>query len=321
MIETLGRKSDAFETRDPEMARAHLSGAFRSHRLDFRSPNHQLTMEHRTVACGSVSFHRLKYGGDVRMSSSEMDRFYLFQLARKGSFQIWRNRSATTVLERTAYAVNARETFAKDWASDGEQLILRVERTAIAKHLQSLLASGEGDEVEFRSSATENAGQILATMYDYVAAISDRPARFRSQVEEMILSTIIATFPNNYTDTLERPQKTCAPYYIHRVEEAIEADPRADFPLHDMIEISGVSARTLYYGFRQFRDTTPLNYLRDRKLDLVRRMLLDADPTQTTVTSIATECGFAHLSKFAVHFRERFGETPSAVLKFKGRKA
>ncbi|MBN9080030.1 MAG: AraC family transcriptional regulator [Rhizobiales bacterium] len=319
MIETLGRKSEAFETRDPEMARAHLSGVFRSHRLDFRNRNHQLAVRHRTVSCGSASFHGLKYGADVRLISSEMDRFYLFQFAKRGSFQIWRNGSATTVPEKTAYAVNTSETFAKDWTDDGEQMILRVERAAIAKYLQNLLASDHG-EIEFQSAATEDAGRMLYSLYGYIDAMSERPARFRSQIEDVILSTIVSAFPNNYTETLERPQKPCAPYYIHRIEEAIDADPRADFPLQDMVEIAGVSARTLYYGFRQFRDTTPLNYLRDRKLELARRMLLDADPAQTTVTSIATECGFAHLSKFAVHFRERFGQTPSAILKFKGRK-
>lgn len=320
MIDTLARKSDAFETRDADLARAHLSGAFRSHRLDFRNRSHQLAVRHRTVSCGSVSFHSLKYGADVRLVSSEMDRFYLFQLAQHGAFQIWRNGSATTVPENAAYAVNSSETFAKDWTSDGEQLILRVERAAIARYLRNLVAADEGDEIAFRAAATEDAGRILLSLYGYIDAMSDRPARFRGQVEDMILSTVIAAFPNNHTDTLERPQKSCAPYYVHRVEDAIEANPKADYQLQDMVEISGVSARTLYYGFRQFRDTTPLNYLRDRKLDLARRLLLEADPAQATVTAIATECGFAHLSKFAVHFRERFGEAPSAVLKFKERK-
>jgi AraC-like DNA-binding protein len=48
---------------------------------------------------------------------------------------------------------------------------------------------------------------------------------------------------------------------------------------------------------------------------LVRRALKQADPDSTRVTDIATEFGFWELGRFAVKFRQIFGESPSAALR------
>jgi AraC-like DNA-binding protein len=46
-----------------------------------------------------------------------------------------------------------------------------------------------------------------------------------------------------------------------------------------------------------------------------REELLRADPYNHNVTSIAMDCGFTHLSKFASLFKAQFGECPSDALK------
>jgi transcriptional regulator GlxA family with amidase domain len=47
----------------------------------------------------------------------------------------------------------------------------------------------------------------------------------------------------------------------------------------------------------------------------VHALLLEADPTTTTVSDAAGRCGFLHLGRFSVQYREKFGETPSATLR------
>jgi AraC-like DNA-binding protein len=59
----------------------------------------------------------------------------------------------------------------------------------------------------------------------------------------------------------------------------------------------------------------PHRYLWLRRMHLARRALAKADPSAATVTSIANDCGFGELGRFAVAYHGLFGEAPSATLR------
>jgi AraC-like DNA-binding protein len=121
---------------------------------------------------------------------------------------------------------------------------------------------------------------------------------------------------HNYTDALgKNPSRPAVPYYVRRSEEYIEAHAHEVISIDDLVEISGVSARSLYEGFRNFRQTTPMRFIKSIRLDLIRRELLAADPAHCSVTAVATKFGLCHLSNFAGDYRKRFGETPSETLR------
>jgi AraC-like DNA-binding protein len=50
-------------------------------------------------------------------------------------------------------------------------------------------------------------------------------------------------------------------------------------------------------------------------MHLVRRVLLQADPSKSTVTRIVTDHGFWELGRFSVSYRALFGESPSETLR------
>jgi transcriptional regulator GlxA family with amidase domain len=60
---------------------------------------------------------------------------------------------------------------------------------------------------------------------------------------------------------------------------------------------------------------SPHRYLALRRMNLVRRALMMADPARTTVTQIATDHGFWELGRFSVAYRRLFGEAPSVTLR------
>src|SRR5262245_34840639 len=278
------------ETGDLDEACSRLGAVFRSHALDFIQKDRTLAVVHSGLACGKISFHRLRYGGHVRMSAPEMGGFYLFQLALTGPFRITRNREATDVAQRQAYAVNPCETFRKDWVPEGDQLIVRIDRDVLEDFVRTTLGSGAGRPILFSPTVVDGARDVLVALADYAGCASAFPARLKREVEEAAMATILASFPNSISEGLARPARACAPYYVRRVEEAIDAAPEAETSLQEMTRIAGVSMRTLYYGFRRFRDTTPLAYLKARRLDLARTRLMRADPRETTV-----HCGGARV--------------------------
>lgn len=73
---------------------------------------------------------------------------------------------------------------------------------------------------------------------------------------------------------------------LHRVQDAICADPRAEWPLSRMAEVAHVTARHLARLFAQHGGTTPLDYLRAIRLELARRELeRGARPAQAALAA------------------------------------
>jgi AraC-like DNA-binding protein len=102
---------------------------------------------------------------------------------------------------------------------------------------------------------------------------------------------------------------------VNRFRAILEA--QADQPLQ-MLEISkkiGVSGRTLRSACHQQLGVSPSHYVMLRRMRSARRALQKADPDVTRVTDIATEHGFWELGRFAVNYRQVFGESPSATLR------
>lgn len=102
-----------------------------------------------------------------------------------------------------------------------------------------------------------------------------------------------------------------------RVRQAVEFIQRfAAGPITptDVAAAVGVSPRALQVGFRSVLDTSPAAFLREVRLTRAHEELVVADAAHTTVSAIAGRWGFAHLGRFAEHYRRRFGRNPSETL-------
>jgi AraC-like DNA-binding protein len=102
---------------------------------------------------------------------------------------------------------------------------------------------------------------------------------------------------------------------VARFEEFLEANP--DQPLYstEICAAIGVAERTLRAACEQHLGMGPVRYLSLRRMHLVRRALLRADPSMATVTRLATDHGFWELGRFSVAYRALFGESPSDSLR------
>ncbi len=84
--------------------------------------------------------------------------------------------------------------------------------------------------------------------------------------------------------------------------------------IEELAAMAGVRPRTLEAHFREYLGTTPLGWVRQMRLYLARRKLLDGE-AGTTVTDVALASGFSQLGRFAEQYRAQFGEKPSETLR------
>jgi AraC-like DNA-binding protein len=100
-----------------------------------------------------------------------------------------------------------------------------------------------------------------------------------------------------------------------RFEDVLAQHPYRPLHLPDLYEALGVGDRALRSCCSEFLGVSPGRYWHLRRLKLVRTALRQADPTTATVGDLARRYGFSELGRFAVAYRELFGQTPSSTLR------
>jgi len=78
---------------------------------------------------------------------------------------------------------------------------------------------------------------------------------------------------------------------------------------------SGINERTLQRAFRDHYGVSPKAYAKALNLNKVYKKLLNSNPRSTTISEVAGNFGFWHMSQFASDYRRHFGELPSTTLK------
>jgi transcriptional regulator GlxA family with amidase domain len=81
----------------------------------------------------------------------------------------------------------------------------------------------------------------------------------------------------------------------------------------DVAAALGVSVRSLQ-GFRQWRNTTPHDTLRQIRRRLIHAALCRSDE-DIDETTVALRHGFTHLGRFSAYYQSAFGELPSTTLR------
>ncbi|WP_321926778.1 helix-turn-helix domain-containing protein [Burkholderia sp. BCC1998] len=102
---------------------------------------------------------------------------------------------------------------------------------------------------------------------------------------------------------------------VDRVRDLVVSQPGVPLTVLDVCHAVGASRRKLQYCFEEILGTHPAWYLRVVRLNAVRRELREQSPASASVSDVACRWGFWHLSRFATHYRELFGELPSDTLK------
>jgi AraC-like DNA-binding protein len=100
---------------------------------------------------------------------------------------------------------------------------------------------------------------------------------------------------------------------VRRATEIADATPEP-IPVARLCNLLRVSQSTLEFSFKKITALTPHTFFLRRRLNRARTALLEADRSEGRVTDIAMNLGFTELGRFAVRYRQMFGESPSETL-------
>lgn len=156
------------------------------------------------------------------------------------------------------------------------------------------------------------AGHIAKTHPDVIA----HPASARG-LEQALIEAMV-TCLTNADASEDRSARRRHAVIMRRFHRLIAEYPDQALYIPEICKAIGVAERTLRLCCQEQLGVSPKQFLLMRRMQLARRDLGKADPSNATVTEIATCYGFWQFGQFAGVYKAIFGELPSVTLARRG---
>jgi len=274
------------------------------------------------LRCGSVSLTDMSYGADVMIDAGRLENFYLVQIPVAGRSGLSLGGKHGDYGPGRASVQDPNVPLAMFWSADCRKLVLRYDRARFERFVEAFVGRPLRGCVNFEPWFDTDS-QMGALLIDQVQAVIGMarhgagggavPLLLERHLETTMMGMLLYLQPHDLTAQLAQATRSADPASVRRVRDFLEAHAHEPIDLSDLVDVAGVPLRTLHHQFRHAVGMSPMQLLREIRLDRVRSELLSAHET-TNVTQAAMNWGFEHLGRFAVAYRRRFGETPRDTL-------
>lgn len=150
---------------------------------------------------------------------------------------------------------------------------------------------------------------LLTAAREHGAGLSN--PQLRMSLTDHLLAAMVRFDPSPADiDSTTRRATASRRVAVRLAREFIHARLSEHLPLSELCRHTRLKVRTLETGFREVTGLTPIAYIRSLRLNAVRRALHEVSEQHRSISDIALDNGFWHLSQFAADYRKLFGETP-----------
>jgi AraC-like DNA-binding protein len=337
------RSHRLFESDDLDEARERISCVMQPHRLRaldasslgadqaVASRSHMDFMRIGGIGLGTIGF----FGQPTRVDVEAVEDYHLLMFCLSGHAEVRADGRALSADTRHGSICAPGRAFRADLSADCEQFVLRMDRKMVQAHcgLQEGHSVRFHEELDLRRPTLQawfDQVQMLASS-TALMDIAQRHPLIAVEMERLLVHLLLEGqgIYDEVDDShhLSLPAPGLAPACVKRAERYMEEHANEPLRLADIAAAADTPARTLLEAFKRFRNTSPMHYLRELRLERAHELLSqsESDPMRGTgqdaasVATIAFDCGFTHLGRFAQAYRLRFGVSPSATLARRGR--
>lgn len=231
---------------------------------------------------------------------------------RRLSDPSWMNGFEIEIGQVQFYAEGTEANFRS--AENGEWVVIEMEREA----LQIAAAVHLGYHLALPRSGCLNLSvpRPLLRELDRLLLCSMRedadPLALIAPITHAVAELLTSHDPNILRSSLRRWDKRCAK--LRAAESYLRSHVATHFDGREFAAAMGLSERSLQLLFHEAYGISPARWARYLALHLARKTLRKTDPRVYTVQSVAEDCGFRHMGRFSLYYKELFGEAPSMTL-------
>jgi len=310
----LNDKSMVFERADPYAVSEYVNQHVGSHCIRLPATSRpQASLNHTKFA--SLDLCRISYGASVHVTSPALETIYHLQILLKGQCLSKSYGQEHYFAPGELLLINPDDPVDLMYSADCEKFILKLPLPLLDVTCAELRWHKPSEGIRFvsnRHNLAELDGFMnllgLVCQEAETDLILPRVREHYTQIIASKLLTLLGTNVNRETLDVQS-----APF--ERLTDYIAQNLKQDITAESLAQLSHMSIRSLYALFERHAGTTPMNYIRSKKLECIRASLSDPSQRVRNLTEIALDYGFLHLGRFAEYYKNQFGELPSVTFK------
>lgn len=324
-VQTLRQQLDdsghlLFSSSNPAETKSNVERVMTTHELNVISNSGRLDASMHYMPLGDISLYRLKYGSSVEIHIPTIEDYYCIQIPLHGRACVASGSEQIESNERTASVLNPDMQTNMVWDYDNDQFMVRISRSLIERTAMGILGHDIDKPVTFDIGFNWQDCPAWSCLINYLLdfyTTSDPSLRdnnlLTSQLNQLTATTLLLNHRHSHSDSTGKQRVSVRPRHIKRAQEYMESHAHEPISVELLAQICGISIRSLYNGFKDFVGATPMQYLRNLRLEHVHRDLLTSE--SGSVTSIAMQWGFSHMGRFSAEYKTKFGESPNQTLR------
>jgi AraC-like DNA-binding protein len=299
------RQFRLFQSNDLDDTRERISRVMQPHTLDplgnVRGSSHM-----DFVQLGGTGVGLIGFGDSMQVDVDAVDGYHLLMFCVAGHADVEVDRQPHRVDDAHGVLCRPGQRFRARLSQGCEQLVVRIRSKDFAARLTDASASSGFYIGSNRWTAWLQHLQWITSSPDLLRA-AQSSARVATGVEYLLLELLAYARAD---DMLTRRAPSVAPSVVSHAIDFMHA--RFDEPLRvqDIADAVDVPERTLRDAFQRFKGASPMQFLHQIRLERAYDLLNQIDNARS-VSDVALDCGFTHLGRFSVVYREKFGESPS----------
>lgn len=309
------------DTARAEEAEHILSRELNSLRIMSTADRSQFRLQMNGTVLGAVLIGFNRFGVHTRVNPGRLEDTFIFSFGHEKPSVLEVDSSSMATTPTSGVMLSPYCRLLIDRSADSGMFLVRTSPTALENHLRILTGRRVLEPLRFSRQANLSAepGATVLRLVHFVISeleeigpmLGDSPRR--TALQDLLLAAIL-TLPNNYSDDLNENSRGQISRQVVRVaEEFMQAQIGESISIADILAICGCSRSVLFEAFHRYRNHTPMQFVTKRRMEKARGLLRSS--SGENVTSVAYDCGFTHLGRFAGAYRARYGEAPSETIR------
>jgi len=303
---------------DADEVRTRVAQLLNDHVLEPRGST--LAARLNGVQADALGLWMLEYGEAVTVEETRPNgEFLLVQLPLTGSVTVECEEGAWTVGAGSGLIMPSQVPHRLEWEAGACQIILKVPLARLRLEFEHLTGRCPGDALNFHRTITleSSDGNQWSALMRYFCEQVAHPQQLGWMkirlAEEALMRHLLCAQSISLQELYLEEESRQMPRRWQRAYEFIQANLHQDLTPEDIARHSHTSVRTLSRMCRLSHGVSPMQLMRDLRLDRIRHDL-QHNSFDASVSEVAMRWGWTHLGRLAAAYRERFGELPNETL-------
>jgi AraC-like DNA-binding protein len=258
----------------------------------------------------------LQWQGAQKLTRNQPDEIYVFYLPIEGIIREKINQLEPILSsEKVAHFFTPQQNLVGEISSQGQGISVCIPRQRLQQEMAKLLNNSVNSLISFQPEVdlTTVFGNSLKELILFSWQATAQNSLFLPQLEQTLLTGLLQYHSHNYSAVLQRKEGILGDRQVYLAKEFMRANLQKPISLGDIALAIGVSGRSLQRSFAKYCGCSPIEFLRQARLDSLHQELSQGIPL-LGISDLMLKYQFSHLGRCSQSYHQRFGELPSETV-------